>query len=242
MAAASVMQTPSTARIRLARRRFTGAAAKRTWPDVPRISRRAATLASAATGIAQAASSNATWVSYRATATATGIASTATRPNTTARDGRPLLLCVRAANSCGRDGAADHAGDRDEGQDVRQRLEEHGRGVGVRRETEREGRRRAEENRGCVRAEGPPVAEDDRSERDEAASRRHVLAERADEADREVRAAERRENPGDDDRDVARQVDGDADRVRRTRMLAHRAQPQSDRRVEDDDLRDDQES
>ena len=79
-----------------------------------------------------------------------------------------------------------------------------------------------------------------RRERDEAAAGGHVLVERADEADREVRAAERGEDARDDDRDVARLVDGDADRVRGARMLADRAQPQADRRLEDDELRDDQ--
>src|SRR4051812_42927718 len=151
---------------------------------------------------------------------AAGTASAPTRPRTTASDARWLLLDVGAANCCGWNRAADHTGDGDQRQDIRKRLEEYRRRVGVRGESERERCRRTEEHRRRLGAERTPVAEDDRGECDEAPAVRHVLVEGADEADREVRAAERSESPGDDDRDVPRLVDGDPDGVCRARVFA----------------------
>ena len=61
-------------------------------------------------------------------AIAAGTDATATRPErATASEARWLLLLTYGlAIGCGRDRAADHAGDGDQRQDVRQRLEEHG--------------------------------------------------------------------------------------------------------------------
>ena len=50
--------------------------------------------------------------------------------------------------------------------------------------------REAEQQRGERRADGVPAAEDHRGERDEARTARHLLAERDDRREREVRAAE----------------------------------------------------
>src|SRR4051812_18618122 len=158
---------------------------QRMRPPAPRTKASAAIPQTAATGIAQAASITPTPVVSCASPTAAGTASTATRPSSTPSDARWLLLDVRPSNGGGRYRAADHAGDRNQGQDVGERLEEHGRGVGVHGEPERECRRRAEEDRSSVRTERPPVAEDHSGERDEAATVRHVLVERADEAERE---------------------------------------------------------
>ena len=134
--------------------------------------------------------------------------------------------------------AADHAGDGDQRQHVRKGLEEDGAGVGVRRRGGTRARSRQPNSIAArERAERPPVAEDERGERDEAAAGGHVLVERVDEADREVRAAERGEHAGDDRRRCSGSVDGDADGLRRARMLADRAQAQPERRPEDDDVR-----
>ena len=90
------------------------------------------------------------------------------------------------------------------------------------REAERERGRAAEEE--CRRecAERTPVAEDHGRERDEPAPGGHVLAERAEVADRQIRAAEGREDAGQNHRRVARGVYRDADRVCRARVLANR--------------------
>src|SRR4051794_16999822 len=141
-----------------------------------------------------------------------GTATTARAPSTTeicaGRFSR-LLLDVRTANGCGRDRAADDAGDRDQGEDVRKRLEQGSRASRIRREPLRERAREAEEERGGEGAARPPAAEDQRRERDEAAAGGHVLVERVDEADREVGAAQRGEDPGEDDGGVADAVDRD---------------------------------
>src|SRR5206468_10366262 len=100
----------------------------------------------------------------------------------------------------------DHARDRNERQDVREGLEQDGRRVGVGGEPERERGGRAEEERSSERAERAPVAEDERGERDEATTRGHVLVERADEADRQIRTAESRQDPGHGDTGIAREI------------------------------------
>src|SRR5438067_4760021 len=109
-------------------------------PPAPRAKRIATRPATTATGIAYAASRSETPAVACATATPAGTASAATRPKSAASDARWLLLRVRAANGGGRHRAADDAGHGDQGEDVRQCLEEHGRGVGVDREAERERR------------------------------------------------------------------------------------------------------
>src|SRR5581483_4079294 len=192
-------------------------------PPAPRANASAAAPQSAAIGIAHAASRSGIPAVRCATAIAPGTAATPTRPSTTATEARWLLLRVGASNGGGRGRAADDAGDGDQRQHVRERLEEDGGGVGVRREPERQRGRRTEEDRRSVCAEGAPVPEDDRGERDEAAAVRHALVEGADEPDREVCAAEGGEDAGRDDGEVARPVHGDADRVRRPRVLADRA-------------------
>src|SRR5439155_14106505 len=118
-----------------------------------------------------------------------------------------LLLLVRTSNRRGRDRAADDAGDCDQRQYVRQREQENPReevlpevprGEGVVRQPLRERAREAEQQRGAERAERAPLAEDQGGERDEATALGHVLVERVDESDREVRASERRQHPGED--------------------------------------------
>ena len=63
------------------------------------------------------------------------------------RGGPPLLLLVGTANRSRWNRAADHSGDRDQGEDVRKRLEEHGRRIGVHGQPLRERVREAEQER-----------------------------------------------------------------------------------------------
>src|SRR4029453_3513870 len=81
-----------------------------------------------------------------------------------------LLLDVRAANGSGRSGTADHARDGDQGDDVRKRLEERRGRLRVHRQPVRDRGRQPEEERRSERAEGTPVPEDERRERDEPAA------------------------------------------------------------------------
>src|SRR5437660_12902567 len=106
----------------------------------------------------------------------TGTEATASTPATSAATarglrarGRLLLLRVRASNRGGGNRAADHSGDRDQRQHVRQGLEERsGRlAVGV-RQPQGERAREAEQQRRAEGAERAPVSEDQRGERDEA--------------------------------------------------------------------------
>src|SRR6266404_888058 len=147
----------------------------------------------------------------RAIAMPAGTAAKAISPRSSASDARWLLLRVRAANGGRWDRAPDHARDRDQGQDVWERLEEDGRRVGIDRKAERKRGRRAEEQRRREGAERTPVAEDQRGERDEAAAGRHVLVERPDEAHREVRTAEGRQDARERDGEIPREIDRDAD-------------------------------
>src|SRR5437588_5054491 len=171
-----------------------------------------------ASGIAQPASSKPTRFERRETSIAAGSVSRLATANTNATQARVLLaafgvvtfqggrspassvlfslLDVRAASGGGWNRAADHAGHGDQGQDVRERLEEDGGVAPGLCEAERErGRASEQEGRG-ERSERTPVAEDHGRERDEPATGRHVLAERAEIADRQVRAAECRKHPG----------------------------------------------
>src|SRR5262249_26857937 len=151
-----------------------------------------------------------------AAATATGIASTASVPRTIARMRAGLLLLIRPAVGGGRHRASDDTGDRDEGEDVRERLEQ-GAGAEDRRRRvdvggghrERERRREPEQARGAERPERLPLAEDQRREGDEPAAARHLLVERMREPDREVRPSHRREDARGGDTGVARPVDVD---------------------------------
>ena len=70
-------------------------------------------------------------------------------------------------------------------------LEEHGRGLASTRAGSASAAREAEQDAAKPRRRTAPVPEDERGEGDEPAARGHVLVERADEADRQVRAAER---------------------------------------------------
>src|SRR5437868_2153122 len=158
---------------------------RRIRPRAPRAKRSAAIPKRAATGIAQTASSSLTPVVWREMRTATGTAAMARSPESTASDERWLLLRIRPSCGGGRDRPADHARDRDQGQGVRQRLEQHGVRAPVRDRPEslRERAREAEQQRRTECAGGPPLAEDECSEGDEAAPLCHVLVERVHEAD-----------------------------------------------------------
>src|SRR5919204_5426811 len=122
-----------------------------------------------------------------------------------------LLLDVWTANGGGWNLAPDDTGDGDQGQDVRERLEENrprgglrGREIG---QPLRQGARKAEQE-GCrPGAERAPTAEDQRGERDEPAPGRHVLAERVHETEGQVDAAERREHARERHRRVANAED-----------------------------------
>src|SRR5262245_55538237 len=117
-----------------------------------------------------------------AAAIAAGIAATARIPNRIAETRAGLLLLIRAAVGRGRHRAADYACDGDEGEDVRQgqpdRLGTQHAGGGVvvrRRDAVGERGREAEEAGGAERPERPPLAEDDRRERDEPLAAGHSL-------------------------------------------------------------------
>src|SRR5215475_14335842 len=138
--------------------------------------------------------------------TAKGSDAAPTSPNRNAvqalprTDGRtPLLPSVRTAIRSRRDRAADHARNGDQRQDIWERLEEQRRRTALRevgRQAVAERAREPEQQAGGIGAERPPVAEDDRGNRDEAAAAGQVLVEEADVPDREVRAAERGECAG----------------------------------------------
>jgi len=159
-----------------------------------------------------------------------------------ARSLRGYLLLVRAPDRCRRDRAADHAGDCDQREQVRERREERA----VRRpgidvlELRSESAREAEEECGPEGGERPPVAEDQRGEGDEPAPGRHVLRERVDEADRQEHASQGGQRSRGRHGRVPDAVDGDSDRVGSPRMLADRADAEADRGLEHDDVRDDQ--
>src|SRR5438093_634493 len=193
-----------------------------------------------ASGTANDASRSTNRFDSRATATAAGIVRTPAMPSTTAAQALRLLLSIGPATRRGRDRPADHAGDSDQGQHVRQRTEEHGLARPRLLEPERQRVRESEQEGGRKSTERPPVPEDERRQADEAAAGGHVLVERADVTDRQVRAAERGEHPGDDDRAVASPVNGNPDGVGRARMLADRPDAQADRRPEHDDRREEQ--
>src|SRR5579862_477316 len=169
-------------------------------------------------------------------ATPAGSAATASVPTTMPT--RPtLLLDIWATVGGGRARAPDHAGDCDQGEHIGQSLEQDRARARVGRQTVRECSREAEEKRCAPGAERPPVPEDHRRERDEAAALGHVLGEAAAaEADREVGAAEGCQHPGDNHGRVADAVNVDADRVRCAWMLAAGADAETDRGLEEDDV------
>src|SRR5882672_8021078 len=120
---------PATARNTAARERPVPPAfssVRRTRPRAPRTKRSAATPQPKATGIAHAASTSVNPEDCRDSTTATGTARSATRPASTASDARWLLLRIGAANGGRRNGTPDHARHRDEREDVRKGLEQHG--------------------------------------------------------------------------------------------------------------------
>src|SRR5918911_669022 len=245
MAPEAAMQRPSTPRMRAAR-------AVPSPPARPRVrslrrrARRARRSAraprSAATGIAAEAWRSFTRAESWASATPAGSAATASRPAATAQGAAGLLLLVGTANGGRRDRAADDAGDGDQREHVRERVEERAVDVPVvLAEALRERRREPEQKGGPEGAERPPLAEDERGERDEAPAGGHVLVEGVHEPDRQVRPAERGEDAGEGDGGVACGVDRDPDRVGRARVLPDRAQPQAERRPEHDDVRDEEE-
>src|SRR5919201_915166 len=207
-----------------------------------RASQSAATPSTAATGIPPAAWRSFTRAETCASATAAGSAATASRPARKAPGAAGLLLLVGTANGGGRDRAADDAGDGDQREDVRERVEERAVDVAVvLAQALGERGREAEEERGPKGAEGSPLAEDERGQRDEPAPGGHVLVEGVDEADREVGAAQGGEDAGERHSRIARRVDRDTDGVRRAGVLADRADAQAERRPEHDDVGHDQE-
>src|SRR5204862_158395 len=124
--------TPSTRPSRIRPNPPARSSVLRILPPAPRAKSSAAIPQTAATGIAQTASRRRTPVVWRERATAAGTAATPARPSRTASEARWLLLRIRASDGGGRDRAADHAGDSDQGEHVRQGLEEHRRRGAVR--------------------------------------------------------------------------------------------------------------
>src|SRR6266516_2297284 len=113
-----------------------------------------------ANGTAYAASSSPIRLDRAATSIAAGSVRSARSPRKSATRARALLLDVGPATRCRRDRPADHAGDGDQGQDVRKCLEEDCRVPPRIGEAARERGRAAEQQRGSERAEGPQVSED----------------------------------------------------------------------------------
>src|SRR5437588_5014631 len=245
MAPDAARQRPSTPRIRPARAAPSPPARPRVRSDRRRARRArtsAATPRSAATGAPAAAWTSLTRAESCASATAAGSAATARRPAASAAVAAGLLLRVGAANSGGRDRAADDARHGDQREDVGQGLEE---GAVVRPaldvlEPGSDGAREAEQERGPEGAERPPPAEDQRREGDEPAPGGHVLAEGVDEADREEDASQRGQRARGGHARVADPVDRDAHRVCRARVLADRPDAEAERRLEHDDVREDE--
>src|SRR3954454_17493418 len=139
-----------------------------------------------------------------AAATPAGIARTASAPRATAARAAPLLLLIRPARGRRPDRAADHPGHRDDRQHIRQGVEQCAPlvAVGVRQAVGQRARE-AEEQRGAPGRERPPLPEHEGGQPDEAGAARHVLIERVDEPERQVRAAHRRDRAGCDHRHVA---------------------------------------
>src|SRR5919198_5549027 len=113
-----------------------------------------------ATGTAYDASSRAKRCDCLATTTAAGMVRTPATPSTNPSQARRLLLSIGPATRRGRDRPADHAGDSDQGQHVRKRLDEAGRVPPRLAEAECQRGREPEQQRRCERAERTPVAED----------------------------------------------------------------------------------
>src|SRR3989442_9685017 len=112
---------------------------------------RASTPSTNASGIAQPASSSVKRV-YRVTATAAGSVAHDRRPSSTAAQARPflrLLLRVGTTIRGRRNGATDDAGDCDQREHVRKRLEERCGGARVDGQPEGERGREAEQQRGA---------------------------------------------------------------------------------------------
>src|SRR5439155_1106414 len=126
--------------------------------------------------------------------------------------------------------AADEPGDGEDRQDVRKRRKELHRDLHApdRGPLQRERERCpvTEEERCDERTGGRPAAEDHRREPDESASAGHAVGERVRDRKRKVRTAERGQEARSEHRPVARRPDGDPNRVRRTWMLADRAEAQ----------------
>src|SRR5262245_27938795 len=209
----------------------------------------AASAATMAMGIAAAASSRRRVWSRSVTTIAAGMLARAKTPTTIEAHARQfgsalvLLLDVWATNGGWRNRTADDPGHGDQRQKIRERLEERAvlrPGVHV-LQLRRERAREPEQQRCAESPERTPVSEDERGECDESPPGGQVLREAADEPDREVGAAERGERAGRRDGEIARAVDGDSDRVRGARVLADRADPQTDGRSEDDDVGEDDE-
>src|SRR5207302_4415234 len=99
------------------------------------------------------------------------------RPPQRARPSRPsfhAVLSIGNTVGCRRPGAADETRQHQDRDDVRQRLDELI-GDAARHDPQAEGFEEAEEHGGAEGAGRPPVAEDDRRERDEAQTLRHAF-------------------------------------------------------------------
>jgi hypothetical protein len=91
----------------------------------------------------------------------------------------------------------------------------------------------AEEQAGAERGPGPPLGEDQRGQRDEAAPGAHVLDEARGEAGGEIGAREAAQEAADRHRGEAQPHDRDAGGVDGGRVLAHRAQAQAEAGAEE---------
>src|SRR3954453_17243940 len=112
---------------------------------------------------------------YAATGTASPSSASTTEPRAASFRPPALLLLVGPSIGGRRDGSADHAGHGHERQHVGQRLEQHRPVRRVDGQAEGQRGREAEQERGAEGAERPPVAEDHRGERYEAAAGGDVL-------------------------------------------------------------------
>src|SRR4051794_20704863 len=113
-----------------------------------------------------------------------------------------------------RNGAPDYPGQRDDGEYIRDHLDELG-SNGVRSlQLDLQRLRGGEEQAGERGADGIPSAEDNSGDGDESAARRHLVGELM-LVERQIHTAKRRENSGDGDGEVSDALDADTDAFRR---------------------------
>src|SRR5471032_2913162 len=138
-----------------------------------------------------------------------------------------LYLLARLAQCCGWCAAADHAGNRDDGEDVRNHRDELRWNYLCGLQLDLQRLRGGEQQTGYSGARRIPASEDNGCESDESSSRRHRIGELV-LVERQIYTAQRGKSPRRDHRDVAHAVHRHADTRRRLWMLADGAHAQAE--------------